>query len=756
MLNELLIAERGAREAGIEMTERHPDLKDTRRVPTLIVRLDIDGQVVSIQLLPAEVRPWALRNGQQNSFPFVQKAPLALAALLEDDELRGKALDKKAETSARRVALLDLIANSQLEPVVCSEWPGGGLVKRLQERRRQLRSLEGTPGAVVLETIDRFLRAVDPLQGGSPHRLLQGVADRLVSELRHSAQDDWLSVAIALLIGELQKANGTWESSGALLFDAAGAELPIVDQRIVREVSQALRHAEGAGAETRAVAICGLTGLPSRLLSGSFPQPNLPVLGQTFLFARNSNIQAQGRYGRFAADAMPAGEDTVIRLAAALAALTSADRRGVTWRPIPGEAPKQSDLLLAFVEKAPEVAAAGLIAQEDAEQDFSEEVPDTEEPAAAESIAVFEKRTERVIEAVRAKVGADFRQTPVQLAVFRKVDPANRKVVYAGTVSVSELYQAAVSWSAGERNVPAWITLPLFRKGERKPSPTAPPHLAPLGMIRFSKQLFLRNGKERQEVVGLPAAEALALFLEPVDEKARLARQRINRVLRLVLGRRAALLSNAAHSKWRDFGTSKKPAGAIGKEKQDKPLDLREVLRTVTILGLLLHKLGRTKEEYMSHTAFRLGQLLAAADVVHAGYCADMRGGSLPPSLLGNQVFTMAQTAPAKALAMLSRRWKTYAGWAKKAERDHARAETLVASKSPEEQRRGWAIRQARRNAREMRPLAEELAASLADCKVDDSFRAELLLGYIAGLPKSQSHEPVADNQIEDTTGQED
>jgi hypothetical protein len=740
MLNELLIAERGAREAGIEMTERHPDLKDTRDVPTLLVRLDADGQVSSIQPLPAEVKPWALRDGQHNSFPFVQKAPLALTALLGDDELREKALDKKAEASARKVALLNLMANRQIGPVAGSEWPGGGLVKRLQERRRQLRSLEGTPGAVVLETIDRFLCAVDPLQGGDTHRLLQGVADRLLSDLRHSAQDDWLSVAIALLIGDLQKTNSSWESSGALLFDAAGAELPIFDQRVIHEVSQALRHAADTGVETRGVATCGLTGHPSRLLSGSFPQPNLPVLGQTFLFARNPDIRAQGRYGRFAAEAMPAGEDTVIRLAAALKALTSADRRGITWRPIPGEAPQQSDLLLAFIESAPEVATAGLLAQE--EEDFSEEVPDNPEPAAAESIAVFEKRTERIIDAVRAKVGANFGQTPVRLAVFRKVDPANRKVVYAETASVGELYQAAVSWTSGERNVPAWLTLPVFRKGERKPSPTAPPHLAPLGLIRFSRQVFLRAGQMRQEVVGLPASEALALFLETADAKARPAHRRVERVLRLVLGRRAGLVASVASNLWRGTGTPGK-------------LDLREALRTVTMLGLLLHKLGRSKEEYMSDTAFKLGQLLAAADVVHAGYCADMRGGSLPPSLLGNQVFTMAQSAPARALAMLSRRWKPYAGWAKKIERDHDRAEALAASKSPEEQRRGWAIKQARRNAREMRPLAEELAVSLADCEIDDSFRAELLLGYIAGLPKSQSHELAATDQIENTTGQE-
>src|SRR5207244_2738286 len=103
------------------------------------------------------------------------------------------------------------------------------------------------------------------------------------------------------------------------------------------------------------------------------------------------------------------------------------------------------------------------------------------------------------------------------------------------------LYQAAVSWTAGERNVPAWFTLQIFRKGERKPNPTTPPHIAPLEVIRFSRQLFLRRGHQRQEVVGLPAAEALALFLEPVAEESHPARRRVRRVLRLVLARRAVL-----------------------------------------------------------------------------------------------------------------------------------------------------------------------------------------------------------------------
>jgi len=171
-----------------------------------------------------------------------------------------------------------------------------------------------------------------------------------------------LSVAIALLIGELQKTKQLLESSGALLFDAAGAELPIFDQRVIHEVSQALRHAAGTGVETRGVATCGLTGHQSRLLSGSFPQPNLPVLGRPSS-SRGTPTSGAGSLWPLAAEAMPAGEDTVIRLAAALRRSPQPIGVGITWRPIPGEAPQQSDLLLAFIESAPEVATAGLLAR---------------------------------------------------------------------------------------------------------------------------------------------------------------------------------------------------------------------------------------------------------------------------------------------------------------------------------------------------------------------------------------------------------
>lgn len=739
MLNELLIVERGARQAGVDMAQLHPDVKDCRRVPTLLVRLYANGQVASVRPVPPDVKPWTLRDGQQNSFPFVQPK-LPLLAVPDGDERRDRAVDRRAD--GRREALLALANEMDLNVDAFNRWPGVRFLARLRGRQGQLSLLNQTDGEVVPATIDRFMIACDPKGDGGPQLLLRTVMQQIVAELRQTAQDEWLEVAVALLLGKFNK-KGRWECTGALLFEAEGFHVRIFDPKGAIQVSRVIGGPRQSETDRDRFCICGLTGEKAPLLSGNFPQPNLPVLGQTYIFAKNTEIPANDRYGRFAAEAMPVGQDTAERLAAALKALTIEDRRGRTWRGISREATSEKDLLLAFVEAAPDAPAAGMLAEGDAEDDFSEEALGTV-PDASGSISAFEKRTERLIEAVQAKVTGDFRQTPVHVAMFRKVDPANRKVVYAGAPTVAELYDAAMGWVAGERNVPPWLTLQVFRKGESKPFPMAPPHIPPLGVIPFSKQLFIRRGTERQEVVGMPAAEVLGLFLDSTGAKGSAVRRRTQRFLRMVLARRDALVSGIAHAQRRELKFMKK-------------FDGREALRTVTMLGLLLHKLGRTKEDYMSDTAFKLGQLLAAADVVHAGYCADLRSGEVPPSLLGNQVLTMAQTAPVKALATLSRRWKPYDGWAKKAARERARADKLVKSGGQAEKQRGWDIRKAVRYAREMGLLAEELGSLLPGCEVNDTFRAELLLGYIAGLPKAKEMDTVdtGDKNENTTTGGE-
>lgn len=722
MLNELLVVEHGMRRAGIEMKLRHPDLRDAGDRPTAFVWLEKSGHVSRVRPVPRTRRKekplWKISAGQKNSFPFVQPK-----ALWHDETIRAwkERLGRKPTDAEKRRAILVIAPDAKMRDKKLGEWTGKAIAKALRARSNDLTDLRNTDASVLLETIDRFLKVIDSDNGEALRRLIRNIAAGLVGCLQSTNDSDTLNTAIAIL-------TQSGEKGGALFFDAHGTfPLSLSEEAIQAPICEALRRVDLKRA--RRIGQCSLTGEPGVLVSDSFSQPNLQFLGQSFLFARNKDIPSMTRYDRKSSDTIPVGLMTDIRLRAALEALTSKEREGKTWRRIPGEAPKQWDLLLAFVAEAIDVEVADMLAGDD----FAEE--ETEATSSiASSIAAFEKRTERLISAFQGKVQADFPTTPIQLAVIRKVDQANRKVVYSGAPTVGVLYDAAKNWSAGERNVPPGLRLPVFSKGESKP--TSPPHVAPLGVIHFTKQIFLRSGKrppgKKKEQAGVPAGEVLGLFLDSVEPVHGPARQRVQRVLRLTLRRRTGLLAGTSHALRRDF-------------KVPKEFDRLEALRTVTVLGLLLHKLGRVKEVYMSDTAFKLGQLLTAADAVHAGYCADVRGGSLPPSLLGNQVFVMAQIAPTKALAVLCRRWKPYDGWAKKATREAQRIDAIIASKAGGDEQRGWDIRKALRHAREMGPLAAQLAPALESCDVDDTFRAELLLGYIAGLPKTEK-EGVSDN----------
>lgn len=734
MLNELLVVERGAREAGLGIADRHPDIQATaRRTSALSVRLDQEGRVAGASPVPDDAGPWTLRNHNKNSFPFVQIRPL-----LDDDAVAKwktwTETQSRPKSNDVRTKLLQLGASGELRRGELGEWARKAVMVALRHRLAQVEVLDGTDAAVLPTALRRFLLACDPEAGGDAARFLESVRTWVLGGLTSSATEEWIRCSTALLVA----------GKGALWIDADGQwPRTLLDERILVHVSSALASFDASG--DAVMGKCGLSGQYGQLVRDTFPRVDLRIIGPTILYSRFKGDPPKERYGRFGRNSMPVSEKVSRSLAATATALTAPERKGITWRGVPGEAPKQVDLLLAFVQAVPDAPAAAMLTQGDTNDDYSEEsavaVPDT-----AESVAAFEKRTGRLIAAVRGKMVGDFRQTPVHLAVLRKVDPANRKVVYAGAPTVGELHDAAAGWAEGERNVPPWLTLPVLRKGERRLRPMPPPHVAPLGVISFSRQLFVRQGSERQEVPGMPAAEALGLFLEHSDAPGTPGQRRATHVLRLVLTRRAALVSGAAHAQ-----------RCKGNRKNDssKDFDGREALRTITVLGLLLHKLGRPKEAYMSDTAFKLGQLLAAADMVHAGYCADVRGGDIPPSLLGNQVFTMARAAPAKALATLCRRWKPYDGWAKKAARERSRAEKLAESKNANERQRGWDIRKALRHAREIGRLADELGPALADCKVNDTFLAELLLGYMAGLPKAQRDDTGNDTQTADDRGQE-
>lgn len=689
MLNELYLIERGLRAAGVEIAASAVGINWLSKTEKPIrVRLGPDGNVTSVELVHPDLAKqlWTQRDGKKNSFPLVK---FATKFLSKDDRKKNQEAWKKLTQAKRKDRLRQALSDGAFDPMQIN----GSFVgpEKIRERLQVVEFLSETETSAIPAIMKRFI-----LFNDQKADLLSEIATTVVKNALDGGED-WFEHAKKILTDKC-----------SLYFDVPRNEFPVEigEERSRLAISRAFGDAAQANSKKGK---CSITGDSAALLCGNFPEVNLSI-GQKFLYSKNEDIEAAWRYGRFGDGGIPIGAAIADRMAGALRALTSEERLNKTWRSVAGERPKQRDLLLAFVEAAPDEAIIPTVAHdgEEAESDGEK----------TNSVAQYEIRTQRILNALEAKIGADFRKTPVQITLLRSVDKGNAKTLLHRQLSLHDLFEAAKEWSEGERNVPPWFTLPVPGKKGEKGKRLGSLHVAPLQLPRLTQRQYIRGGLEQRELTGVTASDAFALFLNEGDVK-----RQTRLMLHLLLRRYSGLLSGATHALRRERA-----------RKKSKGYNHVHALQGISLLGILLLKLERRKEAYMNESAFKLGQLLAAADTVHVGYCADMRGGDVPPTLLGNSVLAVAQSNPVKALAMLCARWKPYGGWAKHV--DLGKADTLCNSKDKEENNRGWAMRRAVSQVRRTAEITRELHHAGLPPNVNDTFRAELLLGYLAGLPK--------------------
>lgn len=701
MLNELYVVARGLAAHGAAVVGRHPDVKDMAKGGVVRVRLREDGRPASVELVPPGGRGelWTLRDAQQNGFPGLKTVEGLLQFDGDSFELHNAAWRAAKTASAKRAELLRLITQHSRHPKL-GDWPKGGHRRRIAERSEQLKPLRDDPDtAAVPAVFERFMRALDL----SPP-LLEKLLELLTAEVRHGAEA-WLDPARAAFIGSAALAFDVEDDPGHFARDAG-------DPRQVGALSTVLQD-RGANLIAGAAGECALSGRSAQLLEGNFPQPNLPGLGQTYLFARNRDIPAMARYGRSGTASMPIDAELSSRLSGVILELTSDERQGKTWCLIPAETGDKPDLFVATLPSDPTLPLTGVLA--------NEEPPGTEEEESGWT--AIERAGQSVVDLFGGRADSTEPQDEVRLLVLRTVDPANRKAIFDRRSTVRVLHEAALAWEAAMRNAPDWITfLVRTKKGMAVRAPFA---LGPLSLIGLSKRLFVNGGTRQLDAGGISAAESLALFLRDGDPLTR-----ARRVLSLLLRRQQGLIAMLAST------------GARGTDHFrtiDPRTELRWAgLRSIAWIGTLLHILGRPKETYMDDAGFKLGQLLAAADAVHIGYCADMRGGDVPPTLLGNSVFATAGRHPVRALDILCGRWKPYGAWARRGDRIAAKAEMLRNLKDKKDKDLGAHMMRGLSQASWAGDLCSELKGRLDDVSVDERFRAELLLGYVAGIKPRQ------------------
>ena len=701
MLNELLAVERALSAHGVTFAARHPDIKDAAKGSFLCARLDQDGGVHRLEILEAKGRGslWSLRDGQHNGFPVLKtdRGLLALDAdTLTAHEERWKAAP---DIAAKRAELLHLVSSSS-----CSYpqniWPKSGHRDRIAERLGQLGALKDDPDTAAVPAIfERFLKAVS-----LPIPLLPEVLNKLEQSLL-DGPESWIEPAKAALT-----------APAILVFEVANDPAfsrLASDARQIPAISRVL-SASALSAGDSSEKQCALTGETTTLLEDNFPQPNLPGLGQTYLYARNRDIAAMARYGHSGTSSMPIGAELAARLQGVLLALTAEDRRNKTWKLIPAEAGDKPDLLIASLASAPDVPLAMQLESGDAPTEWND----------------VEDVTTPTLSTVLGKAVSENPHGEVRLLLLRAVDPANRKAVLDRRTTVQQLHASALHWERAMRNTPLAIRYHVAGK-DKTVFLRSPPIEAPLSLISLSRRFYTHSGARALDITGLTASECLALLLQEGNYIAR-----ARRVLALLLQRQQSLLIA--------LGLASRRV-SHGLREFDKTTDLRKAgLRSIAWLGALLYMLGRKREDYMQDAAYKLGQLLAGADEVHAGYCAHVRGGQTPPTLIGNSVFAIAGRNPVKALDVFQQRWKPYGAWATAQAGGALKKASELDSKGDKTNKDlAGRIRLGVGSARRVRALVPELRSVLEE-QANARFRAELLLGYLAGPERAKNLSKVS------------
>jgi len=698
MLNEMMLLRRTLGELGIFTKSRHPDLAMLGKgSPLLRVLLDAAGSVATVEVVGKDVAPnhWTFRDGKQNSFPRISFKP-ALRGGATGDDLQA-ITNRRKSLEQRRDAFLNLRVKLPLTIARVIPWVTAGHRQRIAERGTDVAKTQNTEAKLFNTLVDAFQKTQD-------EPLLIEIENTVVSELMTNPTEDLLTLACRLCFLDGAKSEKPVDACD-LLFDYE--DMKTFGRAAAPNMLSVLSDALSSTEKAVPTGICALTGQPSLIEDDKFPEASLGPLGPTYLHTRNYDIPSAHRYGASGPASMPVSRALASELQAAAEELTSPARKGKTWDSIPSEKPKQSDLLVCYLPSLPDLELASALAANEAE---------------------FEKLGARI--AMLAE-GANVHIPPtsrIEVAVIRRIDKANKKTIHSCSLTRKGLEKAAEAWTTACHNVPDIVLLVPNKKGEAA-SRIGPPTLAPGRIVALSRKLYVNEGTKALDASGISFAEAFSLVMGGNRSSSIKSRS----TLRFVLSRFAPLLIGIGHVQSRLVKSPSKP------DMNDfSPDSRKDALAAVSLIGALLFQLDIKITKDMTTQAYLLGQLLAGSDVLHRGYCLDIRGGKLPPKLIGNAAINTAAKNPVAAMDMLRLRWGPYGGWATKRLAETDFPQWLARNENNEkEKRRIYDIRAGVFAPTKLRELAELLHAAGEWPPIDDAFRAQLFLGYLAGLPRN-------------------
>jgi hypothetical protein len=711
MLNELFDLSLSLSQFKLEMLPSHPDLKKMKRQSGFIVGIDQDGLPASIEFCNRELMEtlWKIEPHNHASFPSLN---LTTPIWGFPSHVAAQLANKRSEHRSRLPAIQEAIQDHGKLTYSPND---RRLLTRIREFPAEIqRTVDFVAGdkkfAAFPELLRRLAKSQQTVEG-----FLQKLSDTEIRTAREGqVQIQWVE---EMLIGKWSPKEKKF-SEGTIpivldLSDCSRYQCRVADpemRTIYFDLLSALPTGTIAPKGKGTIQIkgtCAFTAATSGL-QAKFPSPILPVIGKTYLMSMNSDAPCQFRYGMTESGIFPVSKPVSDSLQTGLEFITSRDREGKTWKAIPSANKKESDLLIAYLAEKPQIAI-GLASL------FAEEI------SGGLDTPFFEETATSVCKALEGEVGIS-KDSLIRLLVLTKVDPGRAQALLSKNITVGGVLHAAREWQTAARNLPT-ISFASMARDTRKIVWLTPSCPSPASVMRCLRKTWIRGGTEKCDVPGCTLGEVYGLFLDLSYKREDSARG----ILPMLLERHTGLLLALKQ------GQHTSNSSKTFLENAGSADAVYSALAAVSLLGILLFKLGRFKENYMNEAAFNLGRLFSLVDDLHSLYCQEVRG-STTGQLLGNALMNTALSQPVTALALLSERMLPYQAWARTIDS----GEKIGLAK--------WLLK-------EIGNTSSQIDLDSLPRLTTDSFKAEVILGYIRSNPKKTENMNLSNKDQEVSNG---
>jgi hypothetical protein len=644
MLNELFELSRSLKHCSLLQSVTNPNVRNVGKVYCLLIEIDKDGVPRETRLLQKEETAvlWKHSKGNHNSFPAirVQKPLLTITESIKINNAEWKKAKLSEKISYLKILNYDAINPGCLD-IKISDWSLNELAKVVDSVKPELVAL-------------RQLIRVFPNSSGCID-FNKMLADYLYKKIVSSNNEMEIDFIKELLVGNLNEKTGKYVAGCMTYYDVY--ETADYDNIVGSTVTQrALINLLNSGNEgtyqsTNQPVVSPLSGMRCAAIENKYPNPNIPLLGLTYLYSKKSDTPCLTRYKMSGTEAYRAGKDEVMAINDAIAFLTDVTRKNKSWKAMSDSNHDKPNLLLAYLPDDPQNDAC-----------LAQVLGD---PSDYESADEFREETESVFDALCQQVLGNMesviRKNPmskINLILLGTLDPGRKQVVYENTLTAEQFRKNLLVWSEAAKNHPNIIIHVWNKKEVVDYKPICP---GPNDICQLLKINYTHSGSSKPMKQSAVSLHDIYRLYMPPEKFASYDDAFLSDIICKVIEKTAQMLGNVGNQLIKEYALP---------STGESHTRAKHVALTISLISILLWRLGVRKENYMLEAPFNVGQFLQLSDMLHKEYCIQVRNSGnkkapLPSQLMGSEMLVIASENPVEGLIRLRDRMKIYLSWAK-------------------------------------------------------------------------------------------